>query len=137
MCSKNGMLMHIVITIRLIRYAISRSQNAVQCVSISRFDDRAIALASRIGSRTYNYNYIHECRVLTRVSWHAWIILWTERVLLMSSTSCACTITTSIITVAGNIPPLFSLFLSLHAPGCRRCGYLETVRDLSGSGTGN
>lgn len=55
----------------------------------------------------------------------------------MSSTSCACTITTSIITVAGNIAPLFSLFLSLHAPGCRRCGYLETVCDLPGSGAGN
>jgi len=59
----------------------------------------------------------------------------TERVLLMSPASCACAITTGIITVVGNIAPLFPLFFfSFSTPWPRRRrGYLETVRDLPGS----
>lgn len=59
----------------------------------------------------------HAC-VVTRVNYPADRV----HVLLMSPASCACTITTGIITAAGNIAPLFLLFFSLlsNTPNRRR-----------------
>lgn len=71
MCNKSGTLMRAVIAMRVIRYAISRSQDAVQCVSISRFDDRAIALTSGLTPTIaiiWRVPGAHAC-VVTRVNY--------------------------------------------------------------------